>query len=68
MISITAGIAELGLAGDGFWAHPWGVANMAHVRFKEEFLEIFAGRIYEIKAGEGLRKIRASNARAFLRS
>ncbi|MCP4406860.1 MAG: NAD(P)/FAD-dependent oxidoreductase [Gammaproteobacteria bacterium] len=47
-----------------FWDHPWGFANMAHVRYKEEFLEIFAGRIYEIEAGEGLRKIRASNARA----
>ncbi len=45
-----------------FWAHPWGFANMAHVRHKDEFLEIFAGRIYEIKDGEGLKKMRASMA------
>lgn len=45
-----------------FWAHPWGFANMAHVRHKEEFLELFAGRIYEIEAGEGLMKMRASIA------
>jgi len=45
---------------DYFWQYPWGFANMAHVRHREEFLEIFAGRIYEIAAGEGLRKMRAS--------
>jgi flavin-dependent dehydrogenase len=43
-----------------FWAHPWGFANMAHVRHKQEFLEIFAGRVYEMEAGEGLRHMRAS--------
>ena len=43
-----------------FWAHPWGFANMAHVRHKGEFLELFAGRIYEIKDGAGLKKMRAS--------
>ena len=43
-----------------FWAHPWGFANMAHHRHKDEFLEIFAGRIYEIEAGAGLKKMRAS--------
>ena len=43
-----------------FWAHPWGFAQMAHHRHKEEFLEIFAGRIYEIEAGTGLTKMRAS--------
>lgn len=45
-----------------FWDHPWGFANMAHVRHKDEFLELFAGRIYEIQAGEGLTKMRASLA------
>ncbi|MCU7814960.1 MAG: tryptophan 7-halogenase [Candidatus Thiodiazotropha sp. (ex Lucinoma kastoroae)] len=43
-----------------FWAHPWGFANMAHVRYKEEFLEMFAGRVYEIEAGEGLRHMRSA--------
>ena len=43
-----------------FWAHPWGFANMAHFRHKEEFLEIFAGRIYEAETGTGLAKMRAS--------
>ena len=45
-----------------FWAHPWGFANMAHVRHKEEFLELFAGRVYETEAGEGLKKMRAAIA------
>lgn len=45
-----------------FWRYPWGFANMAHIRYKDEFLEIFAGRIYEIEAGEGLRKMRATLA------
>lgn len=43
-----------------FWAHPWGFANMAHVRHQDEFLELFAGRIYEIEPGAGLKKMRAS--------
>ena len=43
-----------------FWAHPWGFANMAHMRHKEEFLELFAGRVYEMDAGEGLRRMRAA--------
>lgn len=41
-----------------FWKHPWGFANMAHQRYNDEFLEIFAGRIYEIEPGTGLTKIR----------
>ncbi|MCP4936811.1 MAG: hypothetical protein GY927_22060 [bacterium] len=45
-----------------FWAHPWGFAHMAHARHKEEFLELFAGRIYEIEPGEGLQKMRAIRA------
>ncbi len=44
-----------------FWAHPWGFAHMAHARHKDEFLELFAGRIYEIEPGEGLQKMRANN-------
>ena len=45
-----------------FWAHPWGFANMAHIRYKDEFLELFAGRIYETEAGEGLKKMRSAMA------
>ena len=45
-----------------FWAHPWGFANMAHFRHKDEFLEIFAGRIYEVEAGTGLTKMRMAMA------
>lgn len=41
-----------------FWVHPWGFANMVHQRYAEEFLEIFAGRIYEAEAGEGLSRMR----------
>jgi 1H-pyrrole-2-carbonyl-[peptidyl-carrier protein] brominase len=43
-----------------FWAHPWGFANMAHARYREEFLELFAGRVYEIEAGEGLQHMRST--------
>ena len=43
-----------------FWAHPWGFANMAHVRHKDEFLGMFAGRVYETDAGPGLQKMRAA--------
>jgi len=45
-----------------FWAHPWGFANMAHQRYSKEFLEIFAGRIYETKAGEGRTRMRKALA------
>lgn len=45
-----------------FWAHPWGFANMTHMRHKEQFLELFTGRIYEKEAKEGLTKIRAAMA------
>jgi len=45
-----------------FWAHPWGFANMAHQRYADEFLEIFAGRIYETEAGEGLTRLRQALA------
>ncbi len=41
-----------------FWAHPWGFASMVHMRYADEFLEIFAGRIYEVLPGEGLLKMR----------
>ncbi|MEJ2611250.1 MAG: NAD(P)/FAD-dependent oxidoreductase [Candidatus Thiodiazotropha sp.] len=42
-----------------FWAHPWGFANMAHQRHPEEFLNIFAGRVFELEPGEGVKKMRA---------
>lgn len=45
-----------------FWAHPWGFANLAHQRFPREFLEIFAGRVYEIEPGEGLIRMREAIA------
>ncbi len=45
-----------------FWAHPWGFANMAHIRYRDEFLEIFAGRIYEREEGAGLKRMRAALA------
>ncbi len=45
-----------------FWAYPWGFANMAHQRYKDEFLEIFAGRIYETEPGEGLTRLRQTLA------
>jgi len=41
-----------------FWKHPWGFANMAHQRHADEFLEIFAGRIYEKTPRKGLLSIR----------
>ncbi|PCI44372.1 MAG: hypothetical protein COB41_04510 [Proteobacteria bacterium] len=41
-----------------FWKHPWGFANMAHQKYANEFLEIFAGRIYEKEAGKGLTHMR----------
>ncbi len=45
-----------------FWAYPWGFANMAHQRYPEEFLEIFAGRIYEVEPGPGLTRLRETMA------
>lgn len=45
-----------------FWAYPWGFANIAHQRHPEEFLEIFAGRVYEMEPGTGLKKMRAALA------
>jgi flavin-dependent dehydrogenase len=45
-----------------FWVHPWGFANIAHQRHAEEFIDIFAGRVYEIEPGAGLKKMRAALA------
>jgi|GEM_PF-5344445 len=37
-------------------------AGLAHVCHKDEFLELFVGRTYEIKDGAGLKKMHASMA------
>jgi len=45
-----------------FWAYPWGFTSIAHQRYPDEFLEIFAGRVYEMEPGEGLKRMRAALA------
>lgn len=45
-----------------FWKYPLGYSRIVHIRHKDEFREIFAGRFYAMEAGPGLQSMRTSLA------
>jgi len=47
---------------DAFWDHPMAFAFFAHSRYREDFIDLFAGRVYGEKVSPGLNAIREINA------
>ena len=41
-----------------FWKCPLGYSRIVHIRHRDEFREIFAGRFYNLQEGQGLKSIR----------
>ncbi|WP_420630854.1 NAD(P)/FAD-dependent oxidoreductase [Candidatus Leptofilum sp.] len=48
---------------DCFWASPLSFAFFAHERYNEDFIDIFAGRIYQEEPSRGLQAVRKVNAK-----
>ncbi|MCA9942701.1 MAG: tryptophan 7-halogenase [Anaerolineales bacterium] len=48
---------------DCFWSSPISFAFFAHERYREDFIDIFAGRIYQTKPSPGLMAVRKVNAK-----
>jgi flavin-dependent dehydrogenase len=48
---------------DCFWTSPISFAFFAHERYREDFIDLFAGRIYQREASPGLRAVRKINAK-----
>ncbi len=48
---------------DCFWASPISFAFFAHTRYNEDFIDIFAGRIYQKEPSRGLQAVRKVNAK-----
>jgi len=47
---------------DAFWDHPMAFAFFVHSRYREDFIDLFAGRVYGEEVSPGLNAIRAVNA------
>lgn len=50
---------------DAFWDHPFSFAFFVHYRYVDDFIDLFAGRIYTETPSRGLAAIHAVNARGF---
>ncbi|MCB8926221.1 MAG: tryptophan 7-halogenase [Ardenticatenaceae bacterium] len=48
---------------DCFWSSPISFAFFAHSRYNEDFIDIFAGRIYQEEPSRGLQAVRKVNAK-----
>jgi flavin-dependent dehydrogenase len=48
---------------DCFWSSPISFAFFAHQRYNEDFIDIFAGRIYQETPSRGLQAVRKVNAK-----
>lgn len=48
---------------DCFWNSPISFAFFAHSRYNEDFIDIFAGRIYQEEPSKGLQAVRKVNAK-----
>lgn len=48
---------------DCFWSSPISFAFFAHSRYNEDFIDIFAGRIYQKEPSRGLQAVRKVNAK-----
>ncbi len=49
---------------DAFWNNPLGFAYFTHFRYKEDFIDLFAGRVYTDTPSPGLSAIFAINEQA----
>ncbi|WP_420643172.1 NAD(P)/FAD-dependent oxidoreductase [Candidatus Leptofilum sp.] len=48
---------------DCFWANPFSFAFFVHSRYVEDFIDIFAGRVYQDEPSPGLQAVRKVNAK-----
>ena len=48
---------------DCFWGNPFSFAFFVHSRYVEDFIDIFAGRVYQKNPSPGLRAVRKVNAK-----
>jgi len=46
---------------DAFWDHPYAFAVFVHQRYREDMIDLFAGRCYQDPPSPGLRTLRALN-------
>lgn len=46
-VQVEKGIDVLEDALDGFWEHPFAFAYLVHAKYRENMIDVFAGRIYE---------------------
>jgi FADH2-dependent halogenase len=49
---------------DAFWTEPYAFALLTHQRYREDVLDIFAGRVYADESSAGLKAFQALNARS----
>lgn len=47
---------------DAFWSHPLGFAYLVHSKYREDCIDMFAGRVYMDTPSPGLLALRALNA------
>jgi flavin-dependent dehydrogenase len=47
---------------DCFWWNPFAFAIFVHRRYREDFIDLFAGRVYESEPSPGVRALRKLNA------
>jgi hypothetical protein len=48
---------------DCFWTSPISFAFFAHKRYRDDFIDLFAGRIYQEVPSPGLQAVRKINAK-----
>lgn len=48
---------------DCFWGNPFSFAFFVHSRYVEDFIDIFAGRVYQEEPSPGLQAVRKVNAK-----
>lgn len=48
---------------DCFWGNPFSFAFFVHSRYVEDFIDIFAGRVYQDEPSPGLQAVRKINAK-----
>jgi flavin-dependent dehydrogenase len=49
---------------DCFWEHPFSFAFFVHSRYVDDFIDIFAGRVYQENPSKGLQAVRKVNAKS----
>lgn len=52
---------------DGFWSNPFGFAVLLHQRYLDDFIDMFAGRVYDEEESPGLKALTKLNNRTVSR-